>query len=236
MGPMPDNIGIWEIHSDQSYLYRMVRAVDRGECDANLASFKPGPVSPSRWITFAARLLRMYVTKTNPSNDLKILVQYVMKVYAPFWFLVKSQPLAIDGSRHIFQLIQWTRSFPASVKKVVEASIQINGYFCHPENILLAMLTDEDRSVRSEAYEKVLEARRHPASRIRQFLIPKINFHSTSYTTMIDWANVKNLSEPPCIQFISQKDLVDLYDSGQIIDIPGYYSLKKYKYNTASQP
>lgn len=119
--------------------------------------------------------VRSDVTKQKSSRSLKILLEFVMKVYASFRFLVKNKPLAIHGSRHIFQCIQWTRSFPDSVKVVVHRSIQNNGFFYHPENILLSVLTDENRTVRSEGYRKVLEARQQPASRIRKFIIPQIN-------------------------------------------------------------
>lgn len=228
---MPDNISDWEIRSDQLHLYRMVRAVDSGICDANLASLKPGPINLSRWNTMACRLLRLYVTKPSPSNNLKTLVNYVMKVYVPFWFRVKSKPQAIHGSRHIFQFIQWTQTFPESVKKIVHRSIQINGFFCHPENILLAMLTDENKQIRIDAIAKILEARRRPPSTIRQFIIPKINFNADSYTTMINWNEVENICEPPCIQFYTQSYLQEFVESDEIIEIPGKIKLHKQNYS-----
>lgn len=199
----------------------MVHAVDSGVCDAKLASYNTGTVSLSRWNTFASRLLRIYVAKESPSQELKTLVQFVMKVYAPFWFLVKSKPQAIHGSRHLFQYIQWVRPFPDPVKRVVHCYIQINRFFCHPENILLSMLTDEDPKIRADAYEKVLEARQRPTLPIRKFVIPKIKFDCLSYTMMIDWDNLESFYEPPCIQFVPQADLVRLFDSGQILEIPG---------------
>lgn len=223
MGPMPDNIDNWNIRADQLYLYRMVRAVDSGICDANLASIKPGVVNLSRWNTFASRLLRMYVTKVSPSRDLKTLVNFVMKVYAPFWFLVKDKPQASHGSRHIFQYIQWTRPFPDAIKKIVHRSIQINGFFCHPENVLMSMITDENRQIRDDAIGKILEARQRPGSTIRQFVIPKINFNCETYTTLINWNEVENFCEPPCMQFLPHDYLVEFLGSGQLIEIPGKY-------------
>lgn len=220
---MPENIANWELRSDQRYLYRMVRAVDSGICETDLADIKPGPVNLSRWNTMASRLLRLYVAKPSPSNNLQILVQYVMKVYAPFWFLIKSKPQAIHGSRHIFQYIQWTQPFPQTVKKIVHRSIQHNGFFCHPENILLAMLTDESRPTRIDAIEKILEARQRPPSTIRQFILPKIDFNADSYTTMINWNDLDNFCEPPCIQFYTQGYLQELLDSDQMIEIPGKF-------------
>lgn len=160
---MPENIDNWEIRADQRYLYEMVKAVASGECSERLASIKPGPVNQARWLTTASRILRLYVTKPSPSNDLKNLALFVMKVYAPFWFLVKSQPLAIYGSRHIFQYIQWTRQLPESVQNILRPSISRNAFYCHPENILLSMITDEDKAMRIAGYEKILHARNEPS-------------------------------------------------------------------------
>lgn len=101
MGEMPENIDDWELRADQRYLYDVVKAVANDDCNDDLDQRLPGPLHHALWLTTASRILRLYVTKSGRevSRDLKALAQYVMKVYAPFWFLVKSQPLAIQGSR-----------------------------------------------------------------------------------------------------------------------------------------
>lgn len=104
MGIMPDSIENWNIRSDQRYLFRMVLAVNNGCCDDSLATQKPGPVSTARWLTTASRLLRLYVSQTHPSDNLKNLVAFIVKVYAPFRFLVTSQPQAIHTFVQIYTL------------------------------------------------------------------------------------------------------------------------------------
>ena len=37
----------------------------------------------SRWLTTANRILRLYVSTDKPSQALKIIIEYIMKVYAP---------------------------------------------------------------------------------------------------------------------------------------------------------
>jgi len=104
---------------------------------------KPGKVAHSRWLTTAARILRLYMSVKTPSSPLETLAVYVMKVYVPVWLDVKCRPSCIDGSRHLFQLIQRSWYLPRESREAVDAVIQRNGFFGHPEIILLAMLFDE---------------------------------------------------------------------------------------------
>ena len=61
------------------------------------------------------------------------------------WFNIKTKSFCMDGTRHLWMLIRLTRYFDPELRNVVDAVIQRNGFFGHPENILLAMLTDTDR-------------------------------------------------------------------------------------------
>lgn len=232
MGEMPPNIDEWKIRDDQRYLYEMVLAVHRGVCDDRLASLKPGALNLSRWLTTASRILRLYVTQPVASPELSMMAFFVMKVYAPFWFLVKDQPQGMHGSRHLFKYIQWTRQLPQDIQAVVQRSIQINGFFCHPENILLSMITDANKEVRVEGYNKILDSRVNPRDNIRQFIVPEIKFDCDSYTKMIDWNAVGPITEPPCIQFYPQMSLLEHHDSDEIIEIPGKMNIPSKKHDS----
>lgn len=222
MGDMPDIEGDWKkLRGDQKYLYRMALAIHTGVCDDKLASKKPGPVSTARWLTTASRILRLYVSKQNPSQALQKLVQFIVQVYVPFWFLVKTRPQAIHGSRNVHKYITWLRDMPADVQSVVRKSVKNNAYFFHPENILLSMITDSDRLVRARAYDKILSVRNEPQPTIRVFhpAILNINFESLTYIAMVEWREFK--TEPPCLQFYTDEQLKELQHSEKIIEIPG---------------
>lgn len=223
MGPMPNNIENWKIRSDQLYLYRMVVAVNTGSCDEILAAQKPGPVSTARWLTTASRLLRLYVSKSHPTEDLKNLVAFIVKVYAPFWFLVKSEPQCINGSRHLFKYILWIRQLPMHIQMIIRPTIENNSYYFHPENILLGMITDSDQRVRFLAYERIRNARYDPPETIRHFRVPKhqINFECDTFTEAINWDNLQ-ITYPPCLHFYTDEQLVQYqYSTDHIIEIPG---------------
>lgn len=228
MGEMPANIDEWIIRDDQRYLYRMVLAINSGHCDGDLASQQPGRISSAHWLTTASRILRWYITQARPTKTLKNLTTFIVKVYAPFWFLVKSQPLAIHGSRNVFKYISWIRDLPSDIQLAIKPTIKNNHYYFHPENILLSMITDPDAAVRADGYEKIMDARSKATGQTRRFHgfkhEPYINYSSTTYTKMIDWGKFE-ITEPPCLQFYTQDQLNELQFSGDIIKIPGDINL-----------
>jgi len=91
-----------DISTDQKYLYNMYKAVSSGQCLIDLALQKPGPVVHSRWLTTANRILRLYVSTDNPTENLVTLANYIVKVYAPVWFHIKSKSACSQGSRHLY--------------------------------------------------------------------------------------------------------------------------------------
>lgn len=69
-----------KLSTDVKYLYEIAQAVSNGGCSINLANIKPGPIGHSRWITKASRLLRLYIATENPSQNLRVLARYIIKV------------------------------------------------------------------------------------------------------------------------------------------------------------
>ncbi|GBM40494.1 hypothetical protein AVEN_28647-1 [Araneus ventricosus] len=49
------------LSNDQQHLYDICSATSRGECYSDMTLRKPGPVTHSRWLTTAGRILRLYV-------------------------------------------------------------------------------------------------------------------------------------------------------------------------------
>lgn len=234
MGELPDNIHEWRIRQDQKYLYQIIQAINSGVCDARLASIDPGPISTARWLTTACRILRVYVSKTNPSQHLIEIVTFIIQVYAPFWFLVKNRPQAIHGSRNVFDYIRMLRKLPESVQEIVRPVVENNAYFFHPESIILSMITDENPDVREDAYEKIIAAREAareaPTERIRSFHMKRgvIKFESETYTKMIDW-NQFRVTEPPCLYYYAEGDLAPYIRSKtEIIQLPGKHFFSKH--------
>ena len=116
-----------ELSTHQQYLYDICKVVASENCSIDLALKKPGPVCHSRWLTTANRLLRLYVSTESPSDNLVALATYVMKVYAPVWFQIKTRPACSEGSRHLWRMIKYSRYLEIQLKDTVDVVIQRNG-------------------------------------------------------------------------------------------------------------
>ena len=97
----------------------MCKAIAIGHCSLDLSRRDPGSLANSRWLTAANRILRLYVGTEKPSANLRILVEYIVKVYAPMWFRIKASPSCKDGAKHLWQTIQSSRYLSNDLKRVI---------------------------------------------------------------------------------------------------------------------
>lgn len=205
-----------EVSTDQQYLYDICHAISAGICSPDLAARRPGPVVHSRWLTTASRILRLYVGTDDPSENLKILVTFIMKVYAPVWFLVKMQSSCAQGSKHLWRMIKFSRYLPADLRNIVDKVIQRNGYYGHSENILLCMLSDERQHIRELAFRRIMAARKETAlnatTAVRQFRVPELNFEAEDYTELVDWQSIDRCS-PPVMKDMSDIEIITCVES-----------------------
>ena len=186
MPVFPPNV-IKELSSDQRYLYEICHAIQIGNLNPSLAMKKPGTLNHARFINTAARILRHYVSVEIVSTKLRILVNFIMKIYAPMWFSIKREKSFRMGPKHIFDYIKLTRDIvPYQYRKLIFDVIENNGYFAHAENVLLTMLTDEDVAIRKKAIDLILEKRKTSIGKnIRKFIKPVIDFKANSYHQMV---------------------------------------------------
>jgi len=218
---LPKNV-VDELSADQKYLYEICQAVSTGSCTPELANRQPGKMTHSRWLTSANRILRHYISTLNPSENLQLLVNYVVKVYAPIWFLIKQKPSFKDGAKHIFQLIRYSRFLPKKLRSVVDSVIERNAFFAHPENLLVCMLFDDRDHIREQALRRIINAREAESSTKRRvFKPPKINFFARDYTEIIMWHECQ-VTVPPVLRHISNEDLQIMArdKSLEIVDFP----------------
>jgi len=99
------NVDPKELSTDQRYQLEMCNSISKGECSVDLAMRNPGCLNHLRWLTTANRILRLYVSDKKPSKNLKTLVTFIIRVYAPMWFAIKAQSSCKDGAMHIQQMI-----------------------------------------------------------------------------------------------------------------------------------
>ena len=58
-------------------------------------------MSHSRWLTTVDRNLRLHVSTAEPSESVKFLEEYVMKMYVKSWFEIRKIPVATHTERHL---------------------------------------------------------------------------------------------------------------------------------------
>ena len=88
-----------------------------------------------------------------------------------------------------------------------------NCFFAHSENVLLAMMFDDDIGIRKKACQMVLSARKRAlkAKKVRKFKLPKnrLNMEAKHYSEMLDWSKMKpsEITEPPLLRKYSDEEL-----------------------------
>lgn len=209
------------LSTDQKYLYNISLSISSGNVSEDLANTQPGKMAHSRWITTANRVLRLYVATSNPPENLKCLTEFILKVYAVTWFSIKVRPEVKYGPEHLLNLIKRSRYMPCHLRTIVDKIIQVNGYFAHPENILLAMLADSRIHIRELGLRRILKSRDRVEAEIRKFKIPKINFEANEYLELINWQSTA-ITEPPITKKYSVHELREM-----IANVPDQMSLLK---------
>lgn len=193
----------------------MCYAISRGSCEIDLSNRSPGCMNHARWLTTANRILRLYVATSEPWQELRDVVRFILKSYAPTWFKIKRSPSCIKGSLHLFKAIQSCNYLKGKQREVVQKCMQHNAFYAHPENVILGMLFDENEFARNKAIqllEKCTPLGSNLSSDLRKFEIPKINFNAKTYYGMINF-NLVNVSYPPLLANVSKDALKDLYKS-----------------------
>ena len=163
----------------------------------------------SRWLTLGSRILRYYVSLDEPPQNLEILVNFCLTVYFPTWFEIKLYNQLTHGSKVFFNLIKRINSLTnQDLRQVAQNVVRRNGYFGHPESILIAMLGDDDQAVRDRGVSHVLSLRKNDTS-VRLFHLPTFNLQADTYY-YYELADLEICQQqPPAIRHLSDSEIED---------------------------
>ena len=89
---------------DADYLYKICKCIDAGVVDDTLKNGEPGKMHHARWLTLANNILRIYISTTNPTKNLNIIANYIVRVYAPSYFTIKKTLLYLMPQQIYFIL------------------------------------------------------------------------------------------------------------------------------------
>lgn len=222
MGELNHDVDYSQFTNDQLYLWRIAKMVESGIIDDDLCALCPGKIHNARWMTTAARLLREYCSNPRPSRNLKLLARYIMLVYVPIWFQSKFESRWYHGPKHLFELVQRTRTHANEVFPTVKKYVTYNSFFAHPENMLLAMIADRDKNIRRIGYSKIIDCRKTRTEGLRTFAKPtkkQLNFHSDAYHELLIWDKIK-VFEPPFTHQFNVEELTKFMNADEVISIP----------------
>lgn len=225
---------------DQKLLFDLAEAVSTGHASINLARRKPGSLSNIRWTTYAARFLRLYISTKSPSFKLISMINFIQKIYVPMLLSIKCYPEWIYAPKHIFNILSHSQNLPMDQFTVIKERIQFNSYFVHSESILLAMISDKDKTIRNTAYEMIITLRNRDAqtlgSAVRTYTKPKIYMkhpdsvgfiptdlchNPTHYSELLNWNDMEAMHEPPFLKRLPLDELNRYMRSdAEIINIP----------------
>ena len=195
------------LSTDQKYLYNIVKMIVTGNINHNFLKHIIGPVNHARWLTTACRLCRLWVSKhglrknSKVYKSLKVIVSFIVAVYTPMWFEIKSKPNILQGPHHVLKTVQLvTKYCSPEVKEVVNPVIQRGAWHAHTENVILSMLGSQDAQMREfaiDAIKKIRALDEKGDASVRDFHVPKVNFEADSLFNLVDWSGVEEeLHEP----------------------------------------
>ncbi|PHT96468.1 hypothetical protein BC332_34606 [Capsicum chinense] len=145
------------LSTDQKYFYEITIAVIEGYCPSELAERDPGNITHVRWLRTDNISLRLYIADEYPTDTLRVLANFIVNVFSQMWFEIKHDHKSSSGAKHLFKTVRLVSDQPEEVKAMFQPVIQNNGYFGHPENVLLAILADEDQIIKEEALARILK-------------------------------------------------------------------------------
>ena len=122
-------------------------------------------------------------------NKVKKLAKYVVGVYWKMHISIKHKSSILQAPMHLQDELNSINALVSTSveKKLLHDSLQRNCYFSHPENLLLAMLGDNESTVRARAVKLIKKIRRTDPSttRVREFHLPNFNVSAKHYFQLI---------------------------------------------------
>ena len=219
---------IKDLSTDQFYAYKIHEAIRTGNMSARLALLEIGPVNHSRWLTTATRFLRIWCSKHGLRGknleNLKDIVDYIMKVYIPNWFNMKIKHNWIQGPYHVLFQLQTFREIKLENQTTLKEHIQRSAWYSHSENILQSMLCSDQEEERWWGVNKIISLREAGEDSLgnnqpRSRRTPEINFEATSLKDLIDWEK-ENVHEPPLTCHLTTAELRHFY--GTPMQVPSW--------------
>ena len=77
-----------DLSTDQYYAYKICIAVMVGDLPRDIELLEVGELFHSRWLTLGCRVVIFYISEEKPSENLKAITEFCIKVYFSSWFKI----------------------------------------------------------------------------------------------------------------------------------------------------
>ena len=161
---------------------------------------------------------------------LRKLAGYIVNVYFPLHMDIKYKNSITHGALNLFKEISLIKEHVKSKsdRSILFSVLENNGYFAHPHNVLISMLSDESYEIRKEAVDRINYIRSCENDEISlQYYLPKLNFNAADYKNLCSMKKVSGkwvflnrfgdnvlVSEPPLLKGVDlSRHLVQPYTS-----------------------
>ena len=215
---------IKDLSPDQYYGYLMVKAIRSGILSEDLAMLEIGPVNHARWNTTGNRFLRMYVSKHGfkgkQKKNLILIIEFLVGVYYPCWFMNKVKNNWLEGPRHCLYQLQLIMKQKKAVIQQVMPTVQRGSWWANSEMVLQTMISSSDRTERKFAVEKILELRGEGEMgdiTVRRRTKVTLNEKAKTLQELIDW---EVYNEPVLTLNLSSTKIKDFL--AQPMEVPDY--------------
>ena len=211
-----------QLSSDQSILYKRVQAVRSGVLQKDVALLTGGSLVHSRWLTFASELCMLWMSKHGLAGELferlKTVVTYIVSVYAPLWFEIKTKHSWLYGPRHVLKHLECLRLQSPEVQRILIPYLRTSSWYAHSESVLQTMLASSDQKEREFAVQKILKIRGQAefgksGSRYRK--LPRMNVEATTLFDLIDW---RRAHEPVLTLKLTKNEIIHF--KSEPMDVP----------------
>ena len=162
--------------------------------DEDLAALAVGKTGHSRWLTTANTFCDWWCRKHGLRGKLlarlKEIVDFIVNVYFPCWFQIKTNHSWMDGPKNVLFELSCLRTQSKAVQLTVMPTVRSSAWFAHSESILMAMLCSEEREEREFAIDQIVSIRGEKEvgdNSLRLRVLPNLNTHATSLRDLIKW-------------------------------------------------
>ena len=115
-----DDSAAKSLSTDQKYMYLITNSIIKGKCSDQVAKLNPGQMAHSRWLTTVNRICRLYLSTANPSDNLVLLMTFIVQVYSPAWFEIKRSCQIQYGPKILFCILAWSRYLESKWRSIVD--------------------------------------------------------------------------------------------------------------------